>query len=329
MTKPADTIIRPGHNTDDRSAWFVLVVVAHCDAEEIISALLWEAGCTGIVTEDTIEESRRDGTVLPDDHLRMKAYFRVEQETTPAQLRESLLDKYSLCCQDSGLPSLSGDPTIAIEAIPEIDYQHIWRTFHQPLEIGSSWILCPPWDIRHEPPRNTIILEPSMAFGTGQHESTQLVMMFLEEAGSTYGVDSVFDCGCGSGVLALAAVLSGAERVVAIDNDFDSVTICLKNCNLNGMQARIGCLTGSVECCRDQSFTLVLANLQKEILDEIGLSLLSLVTPGGVCCLSGLLVKEAEELAEQYRRLSFECIWDKTFGEWRSFAVRKSRSFSC
>lgn len=122
----------------------------------------------------------------------------------------------------------------ALRPVVEEDWAVKWQEGFPPREVGQRFLICAPWNHEQRPGRLTIVVEPGQAFGTGLHESTQDALALLE--GVVRPGIRVLDAGCGSGVLALGAVLLGAEAAVGIDIDPHAVREAAQNAALSGIE---------------------------------------------------------------------------------------------
>ena len=120
-------------------------------------------------------------------------------------------------------------PTATFQKLDPIDWTVAWRENYKPLKIGEKFLILPSWE--EMPPnsenRHIIKLDPGMAFGSGTHPTTQLCLQALENIVKPN--DSVFDVGCGSGILSIASVMLGAKEVLAVDVDVDAVRVSAEN----------------------------------------------------------------------------------------------------
>lgn len=163
------------------------------------------------------------------------------------------------------------------------DWVQSSRDLLQPMEVGARFFLVPEWRDDSTPPgRFRIVVNPGMAFGTGVHETTRLCIEALEEFVKP-GV-RVLDVGTGSGILAQAAALLGAESVYACDTDPIAVEI-----------AREG-FVGSVDAVASGSVDLVVANISPEAIMQLAPDLVRVLRPGGVLLASGLEIPEVDQV---------------------------------
>lgn len=183
------------------------------------------------------------------------------------------------------------------EAQAEEDWLTAWREGLEPVRTGSI-VVAAPWHGTPDDAR-TIVIDPRMAFGTGQHPTTQLCLAALQELVS--GGGSVLDVGTGSGVLAIAAALLGAERVVAVDTDHEAVEEAARNThdNLAPGDGRVEVLPGTLADVADRGpFDVVVANLVTATIVELAEELVSAVAPCGHLVVSGIAAERVAPVAD-------------------------------
>jgi ribosomal protein L11 methyltransferase len=187
-------------------------------------------------------------------------------------------------------------------AMPEAEWRDAWKRHFKTTRLTRQFVVQPSWDTHAPGPGDVVIdLDPGMAFGTGTHASTRLVLEELQAiADRDIGITRVLDVGCGSGILAIAAVKRWpAATCVAIDNDPIAVDATRDNAAVNRVADRIEATTTPVGHVHEQ-FPLVLANIQAHVLRELKTALVARLAPGGTLILSGLLTPQAEPLAQEY-----------------------------
>jgi ribosomal protein L11 methyltransferase len=213
-------------------------------------------------------------------------------------------------------------------AVPEAEWRDAWKKFFHVTRIGRRTVVVPSWESHAAAPGEIVIdLEPGMAFGTGTHASTRLVLEELERlADDGAAPASIIDVGAGSGILAIAACKAWpATRALAIDVDPIAVRQCAENCTANGVGDRVV----SEETPVDQvpgTFELVLANIQAHVLRAIKDALIARAAPGAPVILSGLLSTQVEGVTEEFEAAGLVRVAVRPSADdpaWSSAVLRK------
>jgi ribosomal protein L11 methyltransferase len=186
--------------------------------------------------------------------------------------------------------------------VPESEWRDAWKRYFTVSRLTRQFVVVPSWETFEAGPDDLVIdLDPGMAFGTGTHASTQLVLEELQALGdSGVGATRILDVGCGSGILAIAAVKRWPDATcVALDTDPIAVDATSDNAANNRVADRVEASTASLgELAED--FPLVLANIQAHVLRELKPALIARTAHGGTLILSGLLTPQAEPLAGEF-----------------------------
>jgi ribosomal protein L11 methyltransferase len=168
----------------------------------------------------------------------------------------------------------------------EEEWADAWKQFFRLNRVGRRLVVCPTWiDYSPEADEVLIRLDPGMAFGTGEHPTTRLCLESLETC--LRPNQNVLDLGTGSGILAIAAALMGAERVVAVDIDPVAVGIARENAAMNGVEGRVQVLEGSLEAAKPP-FDLILANISSAGIIQMAPELARALAPQGRLIASGI-----------------------------------------
>ncbi|AKS40936.1 50S ribosomal protein L11 methyltransferase [Wenzhouxiangella marina] len=182
-------------------------------------------------------------------------------------------------------------------SLADRDWVRAWMDEYQPMRFGAGLWICPN-HIEPDPAWPRVIrLDPGLAFGSGTHPTTALCLEWLD--GQDLSGQTVIDYGCGSGILAIAAALQGAERVIGVDHDPQAIEATRDNAQRNGVADAIEALLPAdfqPEPCR-----LVLANILAGPLIELSDRICDCLAPGGRLVLSGILETQAEDVAAAYR----------------------------
>jgi len=188
---------------------------------------------------------------------------------------------------------LAQTPHHTVSEVADEDWVRKTQAQFAPLEIGRLWV-GPSW---HTPPSRSIAvrLDPGLAFGTGSHPTTRLVLYFLERV--VHGGERVLDYGCGSGILAIAAAKLGATSVHAVDVDSQAVETTVENAKANGVELYAG-LPETLPA--PETYDIVVANILAQPLIVLAPLLAARTAAGGRIALSGILESQASEVADAY-----------------------------
>jgi ribosomal protein L11 methyltransferase len=175
--------------------------------------------------------------------------------------------------------------------------------------------------VQSNPDDVVLTIDPENAFGSGDHETTRLVLQLLDQ--HVTGDERVLDVGCGSGVLSIAALLLGAASAVAVDIDEDACAVARRNAEINGVASRLEASSRDVGDI-DGAYDIVLANIETRVLLHMSDSLRARIASGGFLVLSGILREERDGLLAAYAPLRLEeCVEE---GEWCACLLRPVES---
>ena len=204
--------------------------------------------------------------------------------------------------------------------VSETDWAENWKQYYTPQKIGKKLVICPSWQA-YSPEENEIIvtLDPGMSFGTGEHESTRLCLVLLED--NLKNGERLLDIGSGSGILSISALKLGAGYAAALDIDPDSVRISMQNAILNGVDESFNaycaditdpCFSGDV--CGD--FDLITANITSDIHTAVCGSYKTKLRPGGRLILSGIIDSNLSGVIRAIESEAFQVIEINTLNNW-------------
>jgi ribosomal protein L11 methyltransferase len=297
-----------------------------CDIPEqysdVVADFLTELTGNGVCVDNLKVDAFATSEIPDSVRVSIKAYLPADNDPAPLMtVLNRFVDELAAQHPDDNFtkPQLS---TVNAE-----DWSSSWKVHFKPLRVGKHLLIVPTWeDVPHCNGDLVIRIDPGMAFGTGGHETTRLCLELLEsvmEDSSLLTVPALLDLGTGSGILAMAANLLGAGRILALDIDPDAVEVARDNLALNGMTGNIECGTEPLESLAED-FDIILANILAEELVRLAPYLTERLLPGGALILSGILAeKEAfvrAGFASQplnYRRTLYS-------GEWVAMLYHKA-----
>jgi len=266
--------------------------VAPVQAEALEDALL-QLGAAAVTLEDDADQPIYEpplGTTPLWDRTRVTALLDAGTAVAP-MLR--------------GLSDLLGrqPPPHRLEILEDKDWSREWmRDFHA-MPFGRKLWICPSWQSPPQPAAVNLMLDPGLAFGSGTHPTTALCLEWLD--GAELAGTRVLDYGCGSGVLAIAALLLGSAQAVATDIDPQALQATRDNATRNGIgDTLVTCLPQALP---PERYHVVLANILAGPLLELADRLCDLLLPGGKLVLSGILAEQATAVSRAYgRQIRFE-----------------------
>ena len=199
--------------------------------------------------------------------------------------------------------------------LADADWSEAWKEQLTAIEISSQLVVRPSFvSFRRRPGQHELVIDPGQAFGTGSHESTRLALEWVDALARDLAPDAqVLDVGCGTGVLALAALRLAPVRAVALDLDPLAAEATRENASRNALARRLRCFTGGVSALRPAlRFELVVANLLRRELAPLLPDLATRLAPRGRLVLSGLLETERADVAAHAGRLGLVLRAEKT-----------------
>ena len=272
------------------SAWQELSYTANKDHVDALEDWLFAAGAVSVTLEDDADQPLLEpgpGETPLWDAVRLTALFPGDMDLQP------LLDTTP--------PQPVLDTPQAPVRVVDQEWARVWEEQFHPMKMGTRLWICPSWTPPPDPDAINILLDPGLAFGTGNHPTTAMCLSALD-AGLSEG-QRVIDYGCGSGILGIAAARLGAATVLAVDNDPQAITASLDNAAKNQVDGA----TFSAVLPDDAwvhsalaSADWVVANILAGPLIDLAPRLISLIAPGGRLLLAGLLSDQVEAVAAAY-----------------------------
>lgn len=184
------------------------------------------------------------------------------------------------------------------QIVEDKDWQREWMQHYQPLRCAPNLWICPSWCEPPDPNATNLFLDPGLAFGTGTHPTTFMCLQWLAE--QSLSEAEIIDYGCGSGILAVAALLLGAHHATGIDIDPQALLASRANAERNKLQEQTLDVHLAAQAPELEPVDVVLANILAGPLVELAPRITKLIKPKGLLCLSGILATQAEVVMAAY-----------------------------
>ena len=261
------------------------------------------------VEEEVFNKRNSEGVLI-------KTY--ISEERNVMELVETIKQKVSTL---TGFGIDIGEGSVSLGQVNEEDWANEWKKYYKPTKIGEKLVVKPTWEDYEVQDGDLVIeLDPGMAFGTGTHETTTMCMRELEKYVTE---DSkVFDIGCGSGILAIAAAKLGAKDVIAVDLDEVAVKVAAENVAHNHVQDSVQVLHGNLIDVVSDKADVVVANIIADIIKILAKDVHSCMKEDAVFISSGIIHAKVDEVKESLIENGFEIIEVKTLGEWNAIVAK-------
>jgi ribosomal protein L11 methyltransferase len=305
--------------------WLEISLTVEPELAEAVSELLSRFVSNGVVVESGVTYNDAEDEGTPFGPARVYGYLAIDEhiEETRQRVEEGLWHLGQIAAN-----AFAPLPEPVYRPIQDEDWMAAWKQHYRPIPIGKRLLILPAWIEDPGQGRMAVKIDPSMAFGTGTHPTTQLCMELLEE--TVQPGKPVIDVGCGSGILTIGAVKLGAARVLAVDIDNAAIRSTKENAQANDALDKIETGLGSVKEIREGRFTmrsapLVLANILAPViirLFEDGLA--ELVKPGGKLVLSGILEEQAQGVVDAGEKKGLKKVEIKQSGDWVAILLERA-----
>ena len=300
--------------------WLEVSLTVDGELAEAVADVFARYAPGGVVAERGIKYLDADDPGTPKDEVIVRAYLPVDArlEETRQRLEQGL----------SYLNMIHALPAPTFTPIKDANWMEAWKEHYRPISVGKKLIIIPAWMESPDESRIPIKIDPGMAFGTGTHPTTQLVLDLMEDMIIERAPSTLIDVGCGSGILSIAALKLGVERALGVDIESASVESSRENADVNEIGEEFIIGQGSVDEILAGNFEfksapIVVANMLAPILirlTEAGLG--TLVSPGGILILSGILDEQEERIRAVAASHQLKILERRQMGDWIAFALR-------
>ncbi|WP_257275729.1 MULTISPECIES: 50S ribosomal protein L11 methyltransferase [unclassified Endozoicomonas] len=269
--------------------WIQIKLDTSSDHAEELEDLLLEAGASAVTLQDGKDQplfEPEPGSTPLWQHTLVIGLF--DAHTDMDAVVEHLQSQY----QQNPFPGHK------IEIVEDKDWEREWMTHFVPMRFGTKLWVCPSWKEIPEPDAINLMLDPGLAFGTGTHPTTALCLEWLEKQ-ENFENQSVIDYGCGSGILAIAALLLGAKTVTGVDLDPQALEATIDNAERNGIAPEKLKVYLPEQVPKNKA-DVVIANILAGPLVELAPTLASYLKGGGKITLSGILSEQKSSIVSTY-----------------------------
>ena len=309
--------------------WTEVTMKTTTEAVEAISNILMEERCGGVMIEDPKDFLFQKKNELDWDYVEEEVFNKsgqdgvliktyIPEERNVLELIETVKARISL------LPSFGldiGEGSVSLSNVNESDWANEWKKYYKPTKVGKKIVVKPSWEDYEKQEGDLIIeLDPGMAFGTGTHETTSMCIRELENYVDE--TKTVFDIGCGSGILAIAAAELGAKEVVAGDLDEVAVKVSKENCEINHVSDKVVVKHGSLFEVVDSKADVIVANIIADIIKILAKDVSKFLKEDGVFISSGIILAKIDEVCEALEENGFEIVKVERLGEWSAIVSK-------
>ncbi|MEQ9849587.1 50S ribosomal protein L11 methyltransferase [Pectobacterium brasiliense] len=268
--------------------WIQLKINTSGNVAEQLGDAMMESGAVSVTFQDT-----HDTPVFEP----LPGETRLWGDTDAIALYDAETDMNAVIAMLEQEPLLGVGFKHKIEQLEDKDWEREWMDNFHPMQFGKRLWICPSWRDIPDPTAVNVMLDPGLAFGTGTHPTTALCLQWLD--GLDLEGKTIIDFGCGSGILAIAALKLGAARAIGIDIDPQAIQASRDNAQRNGVSERLELYLPKDQPA-DLSADVVVANILAGPLRELAPLISDLPKAGGHLGLSGVLATQAEGVAEAY-----------------------------
>ena len=309
--------------------WVEVQIKTSSEFEEIVTNIMYDLGVTGLAIEDPrdiLEFERSEGDwdyIDPDlfgsdlESVTIKAYFPEGEDLADKieKVRDNIernpIEKYGYSLGE-----------VTILEVYEKDWAEAWKKYYKPFKVGEKIVIKPTWE-EYERNNDEIIIEldPGMAFGTGTHETTILCIRALEKY--VKEDDIVYDIGCGSGILSIAATKLGAKKVIGVDLDSVCVKVSNENININEVDSIVEIKKGNLLDVVEGKADIIVSNIIAEVIVDMIPSLKDYLNYDGIFIASGIILEKVEMVETQLIKQGFKILEINQIEDWASIVSIK------
>lgn len=303
----------------DNAKWLEISMVVDGELAEAVAEVLDRFAANGVVVETNVKYTDAEDLGTPYGPVKVYGYLTIDDHLE--EKRQKIEEAFFY------LNAIRELPQPIYKEIADQNWMAAWKDHYHPIPIGKRLLILPAWIKQQDFDRVAVKINPSMAFGTGTHPSTQLCLELVEDY--TQRGEPVIDIGCGSGILSIAALKLNASHALAVDIDAESVKATREASAANGVSEKIEVELGSISEILKGSFSIsqspvVLANILAPVLIHLfkeGMA--DLIRPGGIIVLAGILEEQGLNVRIQAENMGLKFVEMRQSGDWVAFVMKK------
>lgn len=307
--------------------WIEVSIKTTTGAIEAVANVLYNVGVSGVVIEDPHDIILTNSDESTWDYIDESLINLEEGAIVKGYIPESsdLVDKIDLVKQlVADLPQFGlniGAGEVSIIEVSEEDWSTSWKKHYKPTKIGDRIVIKPIWE-EYKPEEGEIIIEmdPGMAFGTGTHETTIMCVQQLEQYVSEKC--TVFDIGCGSGILSIVAAKLGAKKIIGIDHDEVAVNVAGKNVIENKVDNIVEIKRGNLMGVVTEKADIIVANIIADTIILLGKDIKKFLKNDGIFITSGIILDRIKDVRQNLTANGLEIVETEVMGEWAAIVSR-------
>lgn len=304
-----------------------LQVVTTTEASDAVSEILYSEGASGVLIEDpndfnALDKDKKSWDYVEEELVKLlgedtkvKGYF-PSDEFNEAKLssirnRVDMLQKFGLD---------KGKGIVTTHEVNDEDWANAWKKYYKPSKIGDKVVIKPTWEEYAAKNGEVIIeLDPGMAFGTGSHETTIMCVKLLEKY--VKHESTVFDVGCGSGILGITAAKLNAGKVVCVDIAETSCKVSRENAEMNKVEDRLEVRCGNLLDVVSGKADVIIANIIADIIISFSHDAMKFLKKGGIFISSGIIKDRRDDVLKKLEAEGFSVLEVLSMGEWCAIAA--------
>lgn len=290
--------------------WVEMTVAATASSADAVTGIMIDEGCGGTAVHGS--------SASVSDEVSVIGYLPVDDRL---EARLSRISERIRRLPELGLDLVSDE--LVLKWVEDSDWADGWKQFFKPLHVGKI-VVKPSWeDYQAQPGELIVQIDPGMAFGTGNHDTTQLCLEALQEL--IRGGETVLDVGTGSGILAIAAAKLGAGRVVGLDIDSVAVEVAINNVADEGLNDILTIKRADSPEVFDETADVVVANIIASVIIGMARELREKTRVGGVLVVSGIILERAQEVIERLEQVGMRLMSTMQRGEWAAILFTRDK----